>query len=515
MSVNQQSKGIHYSGRFLTGNVIYNLVGQLLPMVAALAAIPFIISHLGTERFGVLTIIWMVVGYFSLFDMGIGRATTKFTAEYISSGRLMELPSLIWNSLYMLIGLGILGGLILALLTPLLIYHVLKIPPNLQMETLKVFYAMAVSIPFVLGTSGARGVLEAQQRFLLVNAIKLPASLINFLAPIFVLIFANNLYYISVVLVAGRIIFFILYLIFCLNSVPNMFKLQRMDLSQVKILLGFGGWLTVSNIIGPLMTYMDRFVIGALISLSAVTYYATPYDVVTRLWVFSGSLLGVLFPVFSAYSIGDNQRNLEKLYKRSLYCLLVILLPIIVIICVMAEPLLTMWLGAEFARHSTIVTQILSVGVLICALSQVPFSVTQAMGRPDVTAKLHLIELPLYLGVMWLAIPKLGIVGAAVAWLLRILVDAFFLFWFSFRMKWVSIWPDNHQTKLILINALLIVSAFVITSFMDSIIPKIAILVVFVLTFIYCATTSLAGDDKENVLNLLTRWKKTAKGKLL
>ena len=47
-------------------------------------------------------------------------------------------------------------------------------------------------------------------------------------------------------------------------------------------LLRFGGWMTVSNIVGPLMVTLDRFLIGALISVSAVAYYATPYEVVSQ-----------------------------------------------------------------------------------------------------------------------------------------------------------------------------------------------------------------------------------------
>ena len=71
----------------------------------------------------------------------------------------------------------------------------------------------------------------------------------------------------------------------------------------------------------------------------------------------------------------------------------------------LAQDGLRLWLGPEFAQHSFRVLQWLAVGVFINSLAQVPFSLLQGVGRPDITATLHLIELPLYLGVLWWLIP--------------------------------------------------------------------------------------------------------------
>ena len=53
-------------------------------MVAALAAVPFLMRNLGQERLGVLSLIWVVVGYFSFLDMGLGRAVTVAVASFRS-----------------------------------------------------------------------------------------------------------------------------------------------------------------------------------------------------------------------------------------------------------------------------------------------------------------------------------------------------------------------------------------------------------------------------------------------
>ena len=49
-------------------------------MLAAMAAAPFLLHTLGTERLGVLSLIWVVVGYVSFLDLGLGRAVTVAVA---------------------------------------------------------------------------------------------------------------------------------------------------------------------------------------------------------------------------------------------------------------------------------------------------------------------------------------------------------------------------------------------------------------------------------------------------
>ncbi|MEW5961224.1 MAG: oligosaccharide flippase family protein, partial [Chloroflexota bacterium] len=106
------------SGGLLARNTLYNLIGQGAPMLVALFAIPLLINGLGTERFGVLTLAWMVIGYFSLFDLGLGRALTKMVAEKLGAGREQEIPALVWTALFLMVLLGLVGTLVVSLLSP-------------------------------------------------------------------------------------------------------------------------------------------------------------------------------------------------------------------------------------------------------------------------------------------------------------------------------------------------------------------------------------------------------------
>lgn len=405
-------------GSLLARNAYINLVGQIVPILVAILAIPLLIKVLGSERFGVLALAWVVMGYFGLFDFGLGRATTKFVSEHYARDDTEPLPELIWSSVLVHVVLGLVGGVILALITPWLTQDALNIPDALLGETRVSFYLLAISVPLIVATAALRGVLEAIQRFDLVNLIKVPASVLSYLGPLMVLYFFRGLVPVIAFLMLSRAVVLLAHLLLCLRALPVLRQGVAINLSRMKPLMFFGGWLTVSSFIGPSVVAIDRFVIGSFVSLSAVTLYTTPYEAVTKLTIFSASLLSVLFPAFSAMAV-DRGHELRRLYFRAFKYLLVMVAPMVGIILALAYELLSLWVAPEFAPRSAPVAQWLAVGVLINVLAQVPVTVLQGVGRADVTAKLQLLQLPFYALAVWYFVEAAGITGVAIAWTLR------------------------------------------------------------------------------------------------
>src|SRR6266567_2771444 len=89
-------------GRLLARNTVWNLLGNGTPMLVAVACIPILIRGLGTERFGILTLAWALIGYASLFDLGLGRALTQLVAKKLGAGEEKEIPALAWTSLLLM-----------------------------------------------------------------------------------------------------------------------------------------------------------------------------------------------------------------------------------------------------------------------------------------------------------------------------------------------------------------------------------------------------------------------------
>lgn len=484
-------------GSLIAKNTLWNTIGLILPLVVGLFAMPFLVHGLGTERFGVLTIAWMVIGYFSIFDFGLGRALTKLVAEKLGEKDHQTIPSLIWTAMAMMGFAGVMGSVVVALLAEQMVYSWLNIGEAFQPESLITFFILAVSIPFVIATTAFRGVLEAYQKFAVINLIRIPLGLWNFLGPLLVLPFSTSLDMIAMALLAGRIAGAYAYYHYCMKTVPELKAAFAIDKKAVRPLLSFGGWMTLSNVIGPLMVYMDRFLIGSVLTMTAVSYYVAPYEMVTRLWMIPMGLIGVLFPAFSTMLSSDKTRA-SRYYAHALNLIFFAMLPLFLLINTFAFEGMDIWLGHEFAVNSTMVLQLLAIGVFINCISRMPFVLIQSAGRPDIPAKLHLVELPFYLLGLWFALQYAGIQGAAFIWMLRVLVDAI-----AFVLIAAKVVPEteNSGSQVLLMLAFGVLGLWMVT-LIGSIVVKSVVLAVILPAVAWFAWSKVLNDsDRQKILS--------------
>lgn len=400
------------------------VLGEVVPLVAAVAAMPLLLARLGVDRLGVLSLAWIVIGYFSLFDLGIGRATTQMIASRLSAGRAAQVPAVVRTSLVLLLGLGSAGGVALAALAPWLVQHAMQVPPELTAESRSAFFILALTVPLVVVSSGLRGVLEAERRFAAVAVLRAALGLVSFLGPLAVVPFSPTLPAVVLVLAAGRCALFVAALVLCRSVVAG--PTERPDRAVAHELLRFGGWLTVSNAVSPLLVLLDRFVVGAVVSVSAVAFYATPLEIVQRAGVVPIAIGTVLFPAMAASALADPRRAREVLATALQLCLLGVW-PLLVLLVLWAPEGLELWLGHAFARESAAVVRWVAPGLLLNALGCAALFALQASGRPDLPAKFHVLELLGYLPVLWCLASWYGLEGAAIAWSVRVGVDALLL----------------------------------------------------------------------------------------
>lgn len=465
----------------LLKNSAYNFVGSIAPLIVALFTIPFLVKGLGEEKFGILSLAWVVIGYFSLFDFGIGRTLTKIVAEKIGLDEEHEIPGLFGTALFLMLIISLIGSFILLLSSSYLVLNIFNISKEYQEQSINTFYTLAFSIPIVTTTAGLRGVLEAYQKFGMINLLRSVLGVFTFVGPLICLIFTSDLFIIVLVLSLFRLIIWVFFYLECnkLKSIRNS-KIKILK-NLIKPILKTSTWMSVSNLIGPIILYVDRFLIGALISAVAVTYYTTPYEVMTKLLIIPSALASVLFPAISS-NYKTNPEYASKLFAKSVKYIFIILFPIVLIISVFAREGLNIWLGDNFADLSTLVLQLFAIGIFLNSLAFFPFTYLQSIGRPDITAKIHLFELPMYLVFMWYFIPKLGITGAALVWLIRILVDTTLLFYFTqkvFQGEAVVNFRLNLHLVIILFSLFVIIS----TIFVSGIVFKLIFTIIVLLTF--------------------------------
>lgn len=418
----------------LLRNSSLNLLGLGAPLVAAVFAIPPLVAELGERRFGLLTLLWAVVSYFGLFDLGIGRALTHDLSVLRARGDRAAIGASIGTAHVCLTGLGVIAGAVLFFFGPALIG---RIDPGADpVEVAAAVQALAVAMPFILLTAALRGVLEANLQFGWVNALRAPYGVWTFLAPLAVAKLAGpRLDLIAWVLAAGRIGFCFLHLPPVLGRGSSMVSRPTFSTEAAKRLLTTGGWLTVANLVGPLMGYADRFLVGVYASASAVAYYATPQEIVTKLFIIPAAFTSVLFPAFAA-KLAAGDAEARPLAQRALAMIAVVMVPACTIGALLSHWILSTWITPEFAAHSSQVLSILMAGALVNALAMVPFTVLQSSGHSRIVAILYLVELPAFLALFAWLVPSMGVVGGALAWTIRNSADCVLLFALAGQRVW-------------------------------------------------------------------------------
>jgi O-antigen/teichoic acid export membrane protein len=428
-----------YGSRALARNATLNLAAQLAPAPAALVALPILARAYPPETLGLLTMAWAVLGYFSLLDLGLGRALTQAVAARLSVDQCAGNPVLVRRTSFFLLGVGGIGSLMLWAGADAIASTALRISPALVPETRMAIRVLAVGLPFVTLASAFRGVLEAHLRFDLVNAVRFPASALMYLGPVAVLPFSVSIVSAVSILVTLRMAACIAYGVFTLRVEPALFSPGDQG-RGLTTLLGTGAWLTLSNLAATALGVLDRVVIGALVPVSSVAYYGAPQELASKFSIVPSAISGVMFPAFSAHAASDASRR-GRLFARATRYTFLLLFPVTLALAAVAPETLALWLGREYAVHGTPLLQWFCFGILVNGLAFTPLALLQAGEGAATAAILQVAELPVFVAALWLATGRFGLSGAAAVWGVRMVGDTCCLFAFARREAGLAALP--------------------------------------------------------------------------
>ena len=427
-------------------NTVLNLAGLALPLAVGFVTIPMVVRALGNERFGILALVWVVFGYFGLFDLGLGRATTRSVADALGRNEPARIPALLWTTLALQAAIGLAAAGLSHAAAPIIAGRVLNIPDGFVRETVLTLRLVGWSLPVMFVSSSFRGVLEAAQRFDLVNAVKVPVNILFYLLPLLGVLVGFELPGIVVLLILSRALALAVWAAMGLRVLPVLRTVPTIRRDLVRPIFSVSGWLGLSGILWAVTTSLDRLIIGSLLTVEAVTFYSAPYEAINRIGVVPGSLSMVLFPAFSFLDGGGRTERTESLFARSTKFLLLSTGPILILLAFFARDFLRLWLGPDFAARSGFVVVLLSAGFLVNTVLAVPNNYLMGIGRVDIAPKYQAFELAVFAALIWAGAKAGGIDGVAAATALRLVAFPVFLMAASFRpgrVRFGFVWKNG------------------------------------------------------------------------
>jgi len=400
-------------------NTVINLMGSVLPTALSLITLPLYLHKIGEIRFGVLSIVWLILGYFDVFDMGVSRATSnQFARLHGASGKTRQ--EVFWTATTLNALFGLVGGAALYALAAPIMGHYFKMPQDMRAEVVSCLPWLGLAVPLTTISGVFVGVLEGSERFATVNTIEVLGTILFRLFPLAVAyIHGPELSWLIISAFMARVVSVIPLFICAAITVP-LKGIAGPARAWIKPLFSYGGWVTINNVLFPVFVSLDRFLIGSAVDAAAVTVYSVPYNFVHRFQTLPAALARTLFPRLS----GLLPREAMELAGKSVRALAIMTLPIMVAATVLMYPFLSLWISPEFARRASAVGEVLVLGVWLSSLAFIPYTLLQGQGRPRAVAFIHLAEAPFFVAAIWLGVRAGGVLGAAWVMSGRDLIDA-------------------------------------------------------------------------------------------
>lgn len=409
----------------LASNALYRFSYQALLLGLAFASSPYIVHHLGVDLYGVLLLVGLTTNYFAAAELGLGQASIKFIADTHARQDWNGLSRVFWTAVITYLAISTIAALVLMAVTPWLV-HLLRVPTASVAITEQVLYLAAMGLIVSMMSSIVSSVPRALERFDLFSFVGIVVGIGQVTTNVLLLHFGYSLRAMIMAGMSIQVIVLVVYAHMVKKLLPRIGKPQW-DRSSLRQLLDFGTWVTVSQGVGPILAHIEKFILGSLSTIAAVTFYTVPYNLSSSVNAIPAAISTVLFPAFSRLAAEQDARRTTDLLLRSTKYLFMGVLPLAVVLAVFSRNFLDAWMGAEFAAHSAIVLRILVSAAVIYAVSVPSCQVLQALGRPDVPAKFQLFEVCIHVPLCFFLIKRYGIVGAGVAWAVRVLLDTLLL----------------------------------------------------------------------------------------
>lgn len=395
-------------------NSTWNLIGTAASAAVMIPAMGFFARQLDTESFGLLTLVLAFVGYASVLDGGFARAVVREIAQ--AGDDTVNAERALGTGVVVVCVLGVIFGCLLWLGAPSLV-ELINVDASLQAEAVSGFRWTAFMIlPILLGMVWMAP-MEARADFALLNLMRSVGYALVFGGAVFAVFLLPTFSVAVVGLLAGRIAMALVGLVATRQVMGQYFFPFCSD--ALKRLVKFGGWLTVSSIVSPLMYYLDRFVLSAFAGASVVAFYAAPSEAVGKMQSLPGSVARAIFPMLAS----ANPDEAEKIRRHAMMIQAALGLSLVMIVLLFGNQIVEMWLGESYVAKSSLIMKIMVFGVLFNAMGMIPLIELQAMGLSKITAKAHLIEVVPVIALLFVMTAQFGITGTAVAWVSATLFD--------------------------------------------------------------------------------------------
>jgi len=411
----------------LVVSIFSNWANLVLAVVMAFFVSPILVNQLGDEAYGIWVIIVSITGYFTVLDFGVNTAIVRYISKYQALNDRKGAVD-VYSSSFALFSI-IASVVVLATAIFAVFFKDLFEIESFSWKYLYiVFFIVGTDLAVNLVFSVLMGTMRGLQRFFEINLISMTVSLIKNLMLVYMLYQGHSLLTLAILQASASFARILLQYVYIKKKYSFLsFKASSVNKKTLKSLYDYSIYSFLISISIKVIFLTDSIVIGSLVNVSQVTYYAIPAMIVEYLEKFIWAIVAVLIPIISSQeAVGGADKNQQLYFLGTKYTFLLIT-PIIFVLYTVGDDFIGMWMGAGYAAPSGEVLGILLVGHAFFLAQLVAHGILKGISKHKMLAYILCIEAVCNLGLSMLLAPSYGINGVALGTVIPLMVVNIFL----------------------------------------------------------------------------------------
>lgn len=401
-------------------NILANVAGSALGMLAFLAVVPVYLRLLGPEAYGLVGLFATVVLAATALDLGLGatlnREVARTTAQAGTADGFADVAATLQAACWVV---GLAAGTAFMVVAPAVAPHWLSFSALSPADVRGALALMGAALPALVARGFYLAGLNGLQRQGVANLVQLGSTLtraavtitaLHLAAPTPAVFFTTQLvvFYVEVAVLAGA-------LRRCLPAAPRRGRIRP---ATVRPLLRFTAGMAGTMLLGLTLTAMDQVVLSAILPLAQFGYYTLAVAVAGALGHVVHPVTTAVYPRFSQLFERGDARGAAEDYHFFSQLVAIVVLPLGALLIFFPAEVLWLWTrDAEVVRQAAVVLSLRALGTVLNALMHVPHIVQLAFGWSTLGARINAVAILVVAPATVALSLRWGAPGAALAWI--------------------------------------------------------------------------------------------------
>ena len=383
-----------------------------------IVATPLLVSRLGLDRYGIWVLATALVGTAAVVPMGLGDATVKFVSSYRGRGGTDGVIRVVRSTLTVSLLLGVLVAVVVIASAPWLADHVFKISAQDHELARRAIQLAGVGLVIRSVDSVFLSTLRAYERYDLAAGVAMTVRIASIGSSLLLVILGYGVLQILVAALVVTTLGTLTQAMLSRRLVEGLSLRPLLDRAALREVFGFGMYSWVQGLGGMIFGQVDLLLIGAILGSKPLAYYAVCIQLAQQIHGLPAAVFAFLFPMISSRYEHAGRAELKELFSRYVGLNVLFATALAVPLILLGRPILTLWMGAEFASHAQGLLAILAVAYALLSLNVVPHYTLLGLGQVRFVSITNLAGGVLSLIGVAALLPVIGLSGAGVGRLL-------------------------------------------------------------------------------------------------